>query len=463
MNAAGKTRMEEDGGNLDKILKYAGIPENQADIFRVNLEAFINTQDKALFETGTRKIREVISSIFFEIYEAVLKRALLENNHDRLQRIFLSYTYMDETLLKPEYTQALYEILEQSVSKSEYPIYNIKDWLEKIYKREKDPSVNEFGQDYYEIFREKKKRGELSDKDKIAYDNDVDARLKHEINNLFRLGQRLCYGQMGGYIPMLHSEMISKGLRETQLTPQMLEGSINKILAVDYSAFHREIVYSQTEKGIKNELVMKSVAPDIIMMPVFGCRAVMWQELTGKSKSSPGRLLFPLFTMENLDDLMLEVVAKFRWELSRSMISYVRQDVRQHTLITDYSDYLQFYKKNRDLSGETKEKIKAQIDKYRNNTADIFTADYNTWINYESKGLVRLNKVARGIMFKYCPFSKAIRGSLEKHPLYSKDIAHFNMLNTKQTSLTEARYAKLTRSGVPLDMELLENLAYLKM
>ncbi|NLW92796.1 MAG: hypothetical protein GXY34_14505 [Syntrophomonadaceae bacterium] len=424
----------------------------------------MKNQKKDLFDSDSRKVRDSISSIFFDIYETVFKKTLTHlDDNSEAYRCFLTTCHIDKDLLTPEQDRELNSLVTTPLGASKEGIYTLNEWLEKIYTSEKDPSVNEFGQDYFEVFREKKKRGEVTEKDRISYEGDRDARLKHEIENLFKLGQRLCYGQMHGYLPILHSGMISSSLQQALVTPEKLAKSLRKILDVDYSAFHREIVYSNSGKNIKNELVMMPVRPDIILMPTFGTRAVMWQELTGKAKNTPGRILFPLFTTEDLDDMMAEVVAKFRWSLSKSMVGFIRQDTQTHNLFTDYYDYLQFYKKNRDLSTEAREKVKTQVDKYRNNVAEIFAADYQTWINYESKGLVRLNKVARSIMLKYCPFSAEIRNELIRHPLYSKEITSFNANLARQAKITEARYARLRKPNVPLDRELEEHLADLNM
>lgn len=454
----------EGEGRLNYLLRHADIPQHQIDLLRTNLDMFKKIKENDFFESSSRKIKDAISQIFFDMYESVFKknRACIDDNADAAYS-FLTLAHIDEKLMTPEQNQELGSLLTRPLADHCSGIYTLKEWLEKIHSGEKAPSVNEFGQDYFEVFRERKKRGELTEKDRIGYEEDMDGRLKHEIDNLFKLGQRLCYGQMSGYFPMLHSGMITNDLSKSLVTPEKLTNSIQKVLDVDYSAFHREIVYSNGDKNIKNELAMVPIRPDIILIPTFGSRAVMWQELTGKAKNTAGRILFPLFTTEDLDEMMLEVVAKFRWNLSKSMVSFIRQDVRQKTLFTDYYDYLQFYKKNRDLSGEAKEKLKTLIDKHRNNTADIFASDYQTWVNYESKGLVRLNKVARSIMFKYCPFSKDIRGTLEKHPLYSKEITNFNAALARQAKITEARYARLRKPNVPLDQELEDNLAYLYM
>jgi hypothetical protein len=159
---------------------------------------------------------------------------------------------------------------------------------------------------------------------------------------------------------------------------------------------------------------------------------------------------------------MVDAIARFRWELSKTMYSYANND-GPSSLVSDYIDYIQFFRKNRDLSEDARAKVKNQVDKYRNNTGEIFAADYHTWINYESKGLIRLNKVARRILFKHCPFSKPIRGNLERQPLYSQIVTSFNTQQAKQAKVLEARYLKLVKPGVPIDPELMNNLIYYKM
>ncbi len=51
---------------------------------------------------------------------------------------------------------------------------------------------------------------------------------------------------------------------------------------------------------------MMPMVPDFILMPVYGSRAIMWQEITGRVRSTPGRILLPVFTDENLDDLLVK-------------------------------------------------------------------------------------------------------------------------------------------------------------
>lgn len=454
---------EELKDSMARLLNFGGLPEEQISLCRSQLELYKRTRTDYFKEQDISKIRDTLTPIFFDLYRAVFEKTLPGNYKDRLYQMFLIYAYMDEELLTPQQVNALYRMLDKTKNSDEYPVYNMADWLKKIYNNEKDPSVNEFEQDYYEVFRELKKRGELNDSDRSSYEQDAERRLSHEIDNLFRLGQRICCGQVVGYLPVLHDGMISRDLTSALLTGKRIIDSFRRVLSVDFSAFYREIVYYRPELITNKELIMKQVYPELILVPTFGSRALMWQEITGRVRSSPGRMVFPLFTAENLDDLVVDIIARFRWELSRTMSSSIQSKVHQNSLVGEYSDYIQFYKKNPDLSSEAKEKLRMQIDKYRNNVIDIFAADYNTWINYESRGMLRLNKVARNILFKYCPFAKPVRQSLLKHPLYSSMITRYENIRNKQINLMEARYTKVIRQGLKLDADLTGNLMFHRM
>lgn len=47
-------------------------------------------------------------------------------------------------------------------------------------------------------------------------------------------------------------------------------------------------------------------------------------------------------------------------------------DIKLKSLTSEYMDYIQFYRKNHDLSDEAREKVKPQIQKGRNNSREIF-------------------------------------------------------------------------------------------
>jgi hypothetical protein len=451
---------EEVRNSLEKILAYSGLAPERARLFTAHLEVFKRLSDNPRADKEIRRLKGALATLFFEVYGMVARKVLEDKNPGRVYQMFLHYGFMDEGLAGVDNTLTLYEMVDQAPGEGKCSVYNGQTWLGKIISREKEPSVNDFGLDYQDVFREKKRRGEITDKDKAQYDEDLDGRIDHEIGGLFKMGQRMCCGRSSDYFPIFHRGMVTGDLSKSLVTPQRLEESLDRILQVDFSALHRETVYSNPEKGIRQELIMQAVWPDFILMPVFGAEGVMWQGLSGKLMNSPGRFLFPIFLSANLDDVMLETVAKFRWELSRALFAYTLSDSQEGALVGDYSSYIQFYKKNRDLSSDAKEKLKVQIEKKRNHTADVFASDYYAWVQYESKGLLRLNKVAREILFKHCPFSRPIRDSLEKQPLFSQFIRQFENIRARQARLLEARYAKLQRSGIELDKDLEENLRY---
>jgi hypothetical protein len=295
-----------------------------------------------------------------------------------------------------------------------------------------------------------KKHGEVTDKDKADYDNNRDNRLKHEISNMFRINHKVCHGQISSYFPILNDEMITRDLSKALVTAETVQSNIKQILDIDFSALYRELSFKSTDKNIEKEFIMKMAMPDIILMPIFGSRVSMWQELTGRDRSTPGRFVIPIFTAENIYELILKLIGNFRWELCRTMMGAAWNDVSESSLTSDYTDYIQFYKKNKDLSDEAKEKLATQIQKHRNMTREIFTSDYETWINFEAKGILRLNKVARSVLMKHCPFSKPIRTQLIKQPAYNGIITQFNNLRAKHAKSLEGHYSKIVRSGIAL-------------
>jgi hypothetical protein len=448
--------------SAEKILAYADIPRERATLFFESLEVFRCMKDKYSSDSGSRNVRSSITSVFFEVYNAVLKRVLAENSKDRLYNMFLYFAYMDEKLLKPQEVNALYRLSGKAVSSCENSVYNTKDWLTRIYTMEKDPSINDFGLDYFDTFREMKRRKEVADKDKIQYDNDTKGRLDYEINNMLKTNQKLCHGQMSTYFPIIHSDIITRDLEKAFITPGAIIESLNKILEVDFSAFHREVSYKDPDKRIEKEFIMKALQPDIILIPTYGSRVQMWQEITGRNRNTAGRFLLPAFTTSNLDEMMARLVGNFRWELCRTMMGSAWNDITQKSLTSEYTDYIQFYKKNKDLTEDAKEKIKVQTLRYRNMLREIFTSDYEIWLNYEAKGIPRLNKVVRGILYRNCPLSKPIRSSLDKQPVYSEMAAHFRRVRAKQARELENHYAKYVKSGITLDSDLVQNLAFFK-
>ncbi|HEX2946071.1 MAG TPA: hypothetical protein VHT96_08950 [Clostridia bacterium] len=455
-----QTLPEELKGSAEKILEYSEISEEKATCFMMNLVAFRNLKNRLSADESARAIRTAISDLFFEIYPAVFKKAYLNKDDSRLIKMFLMYGYMDEKLLDNSQTIALYKLAGAERTSGIPNIHHMDEWFARIYDMERDPSVNSFGSDYFDTFRELKKQGKYTDKDKPNYDKDRDGRLDFENKNMFCQNHRLCQGQISVYFPILHRDMAPHNPVRSLVTPEKIKDRLDKILEVDFSAFHREIHFRDAEKGIEKEIVMMQVLPDIILVPVYGTRAMMWQEISGRVRSTPGRFLVPVFTDENLDDMLLKLVGNFRWELCRTMMGAAWNDISQSSLTSEYADFIQFYRKNHDLSDDAKEKVKASITKNHNRLRDIFTSDYEIWINNESKGNPRLNKVARSLLLKHCPFAKAIRSQLEQQPIYTEMLMAVKFQRQKQARELENHYKYYLKANGEIDPTLQKNLEF---
>ncbi|MDE7430112.1 MAG: cyclic nucleotide-binding domain-containing protein, partial [Lachnospiraceae bacterium] len=133
------------------------------------------------------------------------------------------------------------------------------------------------------------------------------------------------------------------------------------------------------------------------------------------------------------------------------------------SLTSEYFDYIQFYRKNRDLSTDAKDKIKLAMQKAKNNYKEMFIRDYESWILYEGNGSPRLNKISRNIIFSYCPFSKEIRNRLTANPLYKDTMTRYDIKQAQKIHHYDNLFQKLKNTGMPIPQELQNQRAYLCM
>lgn len=446
-------------GSLQKILLFSELEEEKCREFEEYILDFVNLKDKLSTEDDARALRKKIGSLYYIIYEKVFLKTYRIKYVERIIDMFLKFGYMDERLLTKEQTLELY-YLKEDVYEGTCQIYNIKDWLIEIYEGRKEPSKSEFDLDYNEAIREMKKTRKISPDEEKEYSNSLEKKLSYEIENMFRYTNRITNGQASTFVPILYKEAIVSDLQKVYATAQRINKNIDYILQIDYSIFHREVLFYDEAKGIKKEYIMEQVFPEIILMPNYGYNAIMWQEITGKKRNTPGRILLPIFTDGSMREQLIKVMGRFRWELCRCIQGTSWNDIQNKSLTSEYSDYIQFYRKNRELSEEKREKLKMQIQKGRNNLREIFTIDYELWIKSESKGAIRLNKVIRELMSTHCPFSKELRDKLSSQPLFEESMARFNREKAKKVKDIEFRHHALEKEGIEIPEVLLETQRY---
>lgn len=449
-------------GSLDKILAYSQMEAEKCTAFKEMIDSFRRMPDKNDTSDEARKLRKKLADIFYHLYEKVFLRAYKEKNQPHIIDLFLNYGFVDETLLKKEQLLELYCLQDRNNGEGPCKVYTIKEWLIEIYEGRKEPSKSEFDMDYAETLRDMKKTGQIREEEMKQYLEDPKRKLSYEITNMFRYNNRSTSGQMGAFVPFLYKDLFMGHLDQSYMATDRVNELFKQILNVDYSIFYREAMYQNKEKNIEKEMVMLEVFPDVILMPTYGSNGVMWQEITGKRRTTSGRFLLPIFAEGDMEEVLMKVMARFRWELCRTIQGMSWNDIKVKSLTSEYCDYIQFYRKNRDLSEEKKEKLKSQIQKGRGNTREVFVIDYVTWIKNESKGSIRMNKVARELLATYCPFRKEIRQKVGTQPLFEEAMARYTREKMKKVKELDLRYRGLENNKVEIVKEMQDTMAYYK-
>lgn len=430
-----KKDVESLTGSMDQILKYATLSEKDNLTIKNNVEHLVRVPDRLSVEDDVKKAKKAIIPLFFKLYLSCyrkIKEGLIAPPKSVL--LFMHYGFLDERLLDEEHLEFLCSI-EPEQNKGLCKVYTMMEWLDLIYEGKREPSKSEFDEDYVEHLRALKKQGEITEKEQKVLLGDMYKRVEYEVMNMMTSNMRTVYGQPSSYMPILYKEAIFGYLDKILVTRKRINESIHSLLKVDYSVFYREVLYSNNDLKIINQTVLKNVYPDVILFPVYGSNASMWQEVGSKNKGTPGRFCFPIMTSNNIDDLMVKMFGRFRWELCRCIQGMAWNDVKVKSLTSEYMDYIQFYRKNRDLSDDAREKIKLQIQKARNNSREIFLIDYEAWVKSEANGAIKMNKVARELLATYCPFEKGIRTRLNAQRPY--EIAQARSMRNAQKKKQE--------------------------
>lgn len=451
-------------GSLQQIIEFSGLPKEKTGDFVEYMSRFVASKDRFSIEDTGRVLRRKLAEGFYPLYRAVFVKTLKEKEDlPKAVELFLNFGFADERLLTKEQTVELCRLNVGTGNKYHCNLFTIPEWLYAVYTGKRQPSKNEFDMEYVEMLREQKKNGEINAEEEKKYAVDPLRKLDYEIQNMFRCNHRVVNGQPSIFVPVLCSEQMMSGPSRAVVSKDRMGQIIEKYREIDYSVFYRELSYADAEAKIEKEFIMTEIVPDVILFPACGQNAAMWQEMSCKRRDSGGRFLFPILLEGSLDDLIVRTFGRFRWELCRTMQGSSWNNVQVKSLTSEYSDYIQFYRKNKELSEERKEKIKQQIAKGKNNSREIFVQDYELWIKAEAMGGVRMNKVAREILAMYCPFNKEIRQALETQPAFADAIMRYRREKSKKVREIELRYhALMTKQKIELTPPMVETLKFYK-
>jgi len=292
--------------------------------------------------------------------------------------------------------------------------------------------------------------------------SDVEGKLLFEMEHVLPIVNKITFGRMSTYCPLFSDANVQRKLETSLVKPQMLKQTLDEIRSIDFSAYTRETLYSNPEIGVPKESVHMEFLPDFILMPNVGTRGAMWQEIEGRKRATPSRMFLPLFLMSEIKPLVIRLTAEFRWEMCKRIQGARWNDMSDPSLTSEFFDYLQFYRSNRDLSADAKSSVKAELLRAKNVYKAVFVSNYSDWLLYESNGSPRLNKFVRKIMFSYCPFSAPVREKLALSPQYSDILKLYEMKKQQREKRLENTLQKVSKLSKQAPQELLDELEYLK-
>lgn len=447
--------------SLHTILTYAECDEETATAFRTAIDKYNKMSDKNASDDGSRKLRMTITKLFYKVYSKAFMKSLSDSNVPKIVKMFFNFGYVDEKLAGMENAAYLYSIVDCLPSDPSRNVYTAYEWMKEVYEGRKAPCRNEFDNDFAAYVHELKVNGKITAAQEGPMLTDRSKQVEFELDNMFQSVNKITFGRISIFCPVFSESNVLKDLPESLVSADKVRESFKQICAIDFSAYYRDTMYARPEIGIVKESISVEILPDVILMPNVGIRGVMWQEIEGRKRTTPARMMVSIFQMEDLNNILVRLTGEYRWEMCKRIQGARWNDVSEPSLTSEYFDYIQFYKKNRELSADAKEKVKLSMQKAKNSFKEMFIRDYESWIIYEGAGSPRMNKVARTILFNHCPFSKEVRDKLKANPLYKDMMDRYGVKQSQKVHHMDNLIQKVKNSGAEVPVEIAEQREYL--
>lgn len=447
--------------SMNTILSYSKVDDETASAFRSAISQYSKLSDKNNSDDSARRLRLNISKLFYQVYEKAFMNSLTDSNIPKVVKMFFNFGFVDEHLAGMDNAAYLYSIVDKLPTDPSRKVYTIYEWLHAIYDGKKAPSRNEFDTDYQAFVHEQKISGKISPEEEAAMLKDTKKQVLFELQNMFQSVNKITFGRISSFCPVFSDHNVLKELDKALVSADNAAQAFQTIRSVDFSAYYRDMIYTNPALGIGKEYVSIEILPDLILMPNVGVRGVMWQEIEGRKRTTPSRMMLSIFQMEDLTNILVRLTGDYRWEMCKRIQGARWNDISEASLTSEYFDYIQFYKKNRDLSADAKDKIKLNMQKAKNSFKEMFIRDYESWVLYEGAGSPRLNKIARAILFTYCPFSKQIRDKLKMNPLYKETMERYDIKLGQRIHHYNNLFQKLKNIGAEIPPEIQAQRDYL--
>ena len=452
--------MEELENSLDTIIDFLEDDSEKITDFKTHVIDLRNVDDPESIDDDVSSLRRHIAQEFYDVYKAAFFKSLVKTPPLPVL-MFLYFGYADEVLAGKKYTAYLAKLAMSMTDHSFAGLYTFYDWLKAIYEGKKDPSRDEFDTDYTDTIHKLKVQNKIDAAEEKKRLSDGVAKANFELENFFRNANKVTYGRITTFCPVFMDKTCVKDPENCFVDLDKISEALDSVRKIDYTAYYRETMDKENHEVMGKESIHVEYLPDFILMPNMGTRAVMWQEIEGKLRTSSARMSLSIFHAEDLLNTVIRLTGDFRWELCKRIQGARWNDVSDHSLTSDYFDYVQFYRKNRDLSAEIKEKIKSSLQRAKNSFKEMFIRDYTLWVLYEGNGSPRLNKVARQILYTYCPFDQALATKNKANPIYTEIIERSNIKKAQRLHRLETLEKKIIASGMKVPDTLKTEIEYI--
>lgn len=457
----GEEQMKKVAGSLRAIISYSGVEEELAHSFIDHVESYKKSTNRNGSDDESRHLRQAISKEFTEIYVAAFLNSVKDSDVPLILKMFFNFGYVDEELSGIENAVYLYNLVDNLSTDPNKGVYSYYEWLLAIYHNEKDPGRDEFDVDLAEYLHEEAHNQRITKDQEAKYFKDPKTRIRYELEKVFPVINKTTTGRISTFCPLFSEHNVLKNPEDMLVTVDEVVGILNEICAIDKGAYYRQAVYSNPDIGINTEYIEVEVRPDVILAPNIGNRGIMWQEIEGKRRTTPARMFVSIFMQEELKLQLMKLTGQFRWEMCKRVQGARWNDVTDKSLTSEYFDYIQYFRKNKDLTAEAKEKIKNDLSRSKNSFREMFIRDYVTWIMYEAAGSPRMNKVVRGILMEYVPFAKDIRSKLAANPMYTSIVERYETKQKAKIHRMDNMVKKIQNSGADVPDEIYGQIRYL--
>ena len=448
--------------SIFQIFEFSMIEKDFQNRLLKLLNDYKTISGSASAEADARKLRRHIAQLYWELYQQVFVRSKSEASVPKAAKLMLTFGFLDDQLLVPEHLVELNDLARIREREAEMPALLEYEFLSKIYSGQEEPSITEMGLTYDAFLREMDKTPKKG-KDALSAGNDLsDINLQktlHEIGQRLKTTVAVCSGSTVTAFPILNSETARGSLKNMYVSKSKIDSIAKKLIETDYSLFYRETVLRLDSS---REIIMEEILPYFVLVPSFGKKTLLWQELSGNNKRSMGRFMIPILFNGDLEKSLMHSFACFRWELTKNVKGAMWADPIEGGVTGEYFDYVNNFKKNSKLSPDMKEKINMRFKSLRTNR-DRFADDYMLWVEYEREGMMKLNTVVRDIFFKHVPFKKEIRDTLENMPAYNKAANRYKNIKNREYAAYERKFKKYQDDSGEYPKEIQTFFEFLKM